>query len=242
MKIKAYSVSILKKVLCGALSRLGYVCVSNKDASDFYLHEYESYEQYKEIQVFHNLRKIENVWADKETLNRVASLLTSRFSKRPILGLCHGTRNGFEQNYLRNLKVGIEATGTDISNTAADYENSVCWDFHDTRNDWIGVFDFVYTNSLDQSWKPKQALETWLGQLSDDGILVIEHTDLHGPKGASEMDPFGVRPSVMPYVLTMWFGSQISIAHSVAKKDNSNIDAWLFIVSKNSKDVVSYDS
>ena len=47
------------------------------------------------------------------------------------------------------------------------------------------------------------------------------------------MDPFGVRPTVMPYVLSMWFGSQISIEHSVEKKSNMDTDAWIFVIRKN---------
>ena len=102
---------------------------------------------------------------------------------------------------------------------------------------WNGNQDFIYTNSLDQSWQPHVAVETWLSQLKENGILIIEHTEAHGPSGASEMDPFGVKPVVMPYVLTMWFGSQISISHSVAKKSNMDRDAWLFVVRKNNNSV-----
>jgi len=36
----------------------------------------------------------------------------------------------------------------------------------------------------------------------------------------------------------MWFGSQISISHTVAKKSNLDKDAWLFVVKKN-KNAVS---
>ena len=75
--------------------------------------------------------------------------------------------------------------------------------FHDVNDEWKNKFDFIYTNSLDQSWKPKQALVVWLEQLSKNGVLIIEHTELHGPKGASEKDPFGVKLNVVPYVLTM---------------------------------------
>ena len=66
---------------------------------------------------------------------------------------------------------------------------------------------------------------------------MIEHTVAHAPAAASEMDPFGVQPKVMPYVLSMWFGSQISISHSVAKKSNMDKEAWLFVVRKNQDDV-----
>ena len=35
---------------------------------DFYLHEYASYEEYRKVQILHNKRKINNVWADQKTL------------------------------------------------------------------------------------------------------------------------------------------------------------------------------
>ena len=152
-------------------------------------------------------------------------------------GICHGTRNGFEQNFISSQK-GFEAIGTDISETANDFERSVQWDFHDTNKEWLARFDFVYSNSLDQSWNPRAALVTWLNQLKPDGRLVIEHTHAHGPGGASAMDPFGVRPQVMPYVLCEWFGTEISIRFVKAKKSNNNIDVWLFFVGKN-VDVIS---
>jgi hypothetical protein len=221
------------KVLRALLEPRGYVIVQKKEMIDYCLHEYPSYERYREVQIFHNKRKIDNVWADGTTLKRVSDLAVNNTTHRPIRGLCHGTRNGFEQNFLNSLDVGIEAIGTDISETALDYENSVQWDFHDENADWKNRFDFVYTNSLDQSWQPEQALVVWLGQLAENGILIIEHSKLHGPVGASEMDPFGVKPTVVPYVLTMWFGAQISISHTVARKDNIGQDAWLFVISKN---------
>jgi len=53
---------------------------------------------------------------------------------------------------------------------------------------------------------------------------------------------FGVRLTVMPYVLTMWFGSQISIEDYLEKKDNGRrLDAWLFVIKKNSNDLVLLD-
>ena len=228
--------------LRAVLKPFNYVVLHKKETIDFYLHKYSSYEEYRDVQVFHNKQKIHNVWADKATLDRVANILMNSFEgNRKIKGICHGTRNGFEQNYLRTLSEKIEAIGTDISETALNYKNSVQWDFHDKKDEWNLANDFVYTNSLDQSWQPKAAILTWLSQLNDDGLLIIEHTEAHGPKGASDGDPFGVRPNVMPYVLTMWFGSQISISHSVAKKDNLDLDAWLFVISKKVKEVVAID-
>ena len=235
--LKKVILKSIYKILQSLLRPFGYLIVHKKEMIDYYLHEYPSYEKYREVQIFHNKRKINSVSADKLTLQRVVELVVSNTEKRPIKGLCHGVRNGFEQNYLNSLNVGIEALGTDISETALDYENSVQWDFHDVNDEWKNKFDFIYTNSLDQSWQPKQALVVWLEQLSKNGVLIIEHTKLHEPKGTSEMDPFGVKVNVVPYVLTMWFGSQISISHTVAKKDNNGLDACLFVISKNVEQV-----
>jgi hypothetical protein len=212
---------------------VGLDIIRKRDALDYYLYEYKSYEEYKEIQVFHNKRKIKSVWSDERTLDRVAELVLQNSKDRTALGLCHGTRNGFEQNYLNSLGKGIQAIGTDISETALNFPNSVQWDFHDTNPRWIEKFDFIYTNSLDQSWQPKKALEVWLDQVNRYGLVIIEHTESHGPTGAGKMDPFGVRPIVFPYVLTMWFGDKISISHSVERKKNMNLDAWLFVLKKN---------
>lgn len=227
--MKRFLIRLLKKTF----NLVGLDVVRKTDAMDFYLHEYKSYEEYRAVQIFHNKRKIKNVWADERTLDRVAELVLKNSKEGKLLGLCHGTRNGFEQSYLNSMSKGIEAKGTDISETALNFPNSVQWDFHDINAKWVGTFDFIYTNSLDQSWQPKKALEVWLDQIKKDGLVIIEHTESHSPKGAGEMDPFGVRPAVFPYVLTMWFGDKISCSHTVEKKKNMDLDAWLFVLKKN---------
>jgi hypothetical protein len=191
----------VRKFANGLLKPFGKEIVNSKDIRDFYLHEYDSYESYRDTQIHHNIRKIKKIWADEETLSLVCTELgKNRREKGDIHGLCHGTRNGFEQNYFSSVK-GFNAIGTDISPTATDYPRSFHWDFHDVKEDWISKFDFVYSNSLYQSWNPRSALVTWLNQINDDGFVVVEHTNAHGPQGASDMDPFGARPTVMPYVL-----------------------------------------
>ena len=102
-----------------------------------------------------------------------------------------------------------------------------------SMNNGVSKFDFVYSNALDQAWNPRAALVTWLNQLSDIGVLVIEHTEAHGPEGASEMDPFGVRPTVVPYVLSEWFGYGVSVRFVKSRKGNNGLDVWLFFIKKN---------
>ena len=231
----AYRESAGSKVLRtvnNLLSKAGFRIVPDDNRSDVYLHQYASYEEYKAAQVFHNRRKIGNVWADAETLDRVAARVRQARPDGPVRGLCHGTRNGFEQAHF-NTHAGFSAIGTDISDTAAGFPDSVVWDFHDHREEWVGAFDFVYSNSLDQAWQPRNALREWLNQTADGGLVVIEHTADHGPGAAGDMDPFGVRPQVFPYVVADWFGHQISCEIMTGRKSNNQLDVWLFVLKRN---------
>ena len=230
----------LDKILVFTFKKFGYNIAPENKLVDYYLHEYKSYKEYRDLQIYHNKRKINKVFADRHTLTRVGNTLLNLFNDEDqIKGICHGSRNGFEQNFLNDFSNKIKVIGTDISDTAKDYENSIQWDFHDQNKDWISANSFVYSNSLDQSWQPKVALKTWFDQLKPNGVLILEYTSAQGPDGADKVDPFGVRPKVLPYILTLWFGSQISIEHSVDKKDNGRrLDAWLFVVKKNVKEVI----
>ena len=218
-------------------SNLGFRIVSDAQNADVYLHNYDSYEQYKEAQVFHNKRKITNVWADATTLDRVAARVREAKPEGEVLGLCHGARNGWEQAHFNTKCPGFKVIGTDISDTATQFPDTQVWDFHDHNPEWAGKFDFVYSNSLDQAWRPQQALREWFNQTTRDGLVIVEHTADHGPASAGSMDPFGVRAQVFPYVISEWFGHQVSIEHSVAKKDNNSRDAWLFVMKKNVTEV-----
>lgn len=213
--------------------------LKSKAFIDFYLHEYRSYDQYREVQIYHNIRKIKRVWADASTLGVMADRLTEMLGPGEITGLCHGSRNGFEQNFLNERSDRFKVIGTDISPTARDFPNSVEWDFHDENPDWTGKFDFVYSNSLDQSWQPRKALETWLGQIKPDGVLVIEHSEEQSPLAAGEMDPFGVRPAAFPYVIADWFGHQVSISFCECLKDNLRKKSWLFFIRKHTDRVTA---
>lgn len=210
-----------------------FTLVKKSRLVDMCLYEYESYEHYKEVQVYFNKEKLNHVFSDEATLKVVCDELNREISNRGLTGICHGTRNGFEQRYMHEY-AGFEVIGTEISDTASRFERTVEWDFHDVRPEWVSKFDFVYSNSLDQAWRPRQALVTWLNQLNDTGVLVIEHTELHSPEFASEMDPFGVRPTVFPYVLSDWFGHGVSVRFLKTRKDKfRGIDAWLFFIKKN---------
>lgn len=204
------------------LGRVGFEL--RKNTPRYYLHTYSSYEEYREIQVKFNKKKLNRVFADESVLSIVADRVKGnlRAGSKGGFGLCHGSRNGFEQNFLRTL-LGeeFEVIGTDISETASLFENSVQWDFHDQNKNWLGKCDFIYTNSLDQSWKPNEAVLIWINQLKIGGLLVIEHTVQHTAAAASEMDPFGADPIIMPYLLSEWLGHKAALEIVRAKKSHS---------------------
>ena len=178
-------------------------------------------------------KKIDHVWADKETLSIIVNFLKDKISKENITGICHGSRNGYEQNFFNENLPNSKVIGTDISDTANDFKNSVVWDFHDEKKEWVKNFDFVYSNSLDQSFDPRKALSVWLNQINKEGFIIIEHSEQHGVIASGKMDPFGVEANFFPYLLTEWFGHLISIKIIKSlKKNKGNSPVWLFILKK----------
>ena len=197
------------------------------------IHKYKDYNEYKETQIYYNKKKIDKVWADEKTLEKISNFLKENVSSNLIKGICHGSRNGFEQNFFNEKNDGFEVIGTDISETAKDYKNSIVHDFHDEKKEWLENFDFVYSNSLDQSFDPQKALNTWLKQIKQGGYVIIEHSDQHGVVSSGKMDPFGVEANFFPYLLSEWFGHSISIQIIKGLKINkNNAPVFLFILKK----------
>ena len=190
----------IKNLINQMLFKFGYrISKVNNSGELVKIHKYKDYNEYRETQIFYNKKKIDKVWADEITLEKISDLLKDRIKTSIIKGICHGSRNGFEQNFFNEKKDGFEVIGTDISDTAKDYKDSVVHDFHNEKKEWINNFDFVYSNSLDQSFDPKKALEVWLKQIKEKGFVIIEHSDQHGVISSGKMDPFGVEANFFPY-------------------------------------------
>ena len=197
------------------------------------IHKYKNYDEYKDTQIYYNKKKIEHVWADEKTLEKIRDFLLENTSVGIIKGICHGSRNGFEQNFFNKNKDRFYVIGTDISDTAENFKNSITHDYHEEKKEWLNNFDFVYSNSLDQSFDPRKALQTWLNQLKKNGFLILEHTDQHGVIASGKMDPFGVEANFFPYLLSDWFGHLISVKIIKGIKTNkNNTPVHLFILKK----------
>lgn len=233
---------MLKAVLKLVVRPFGYTAVDSprgvrvvrqrRDAL-IYLHDYSGgYDEYRDTQVFHNKRKLDKVWADEGTLSVVATDLEMQGGK-VTRGICHGARNGFEVEWLRK-RLSADVIGTDISDSAKQFDHMVVWDFHKENPDWAGQFDFVYTNSLDQAMQPDKALAAWSKQLTPTGRIYIEHTMAHSAQGASEMDPFGAHPMCMPYLFFTWGKGLYRLVDIIEGKEKSNNGkaVWLFVLGR----------
>ena len=220
----------MRKLLDQLVRPFGLRVIKAHQAEMVYQHDYAGgYQQYRDVQIHHNKRKIGNVWADDATLAAIASDLKAH--GLGATGICHGARNGYEVEWFRKELEG-DVIGTDISETALDFPNMHVWDFQDENPDWAGRFDFVYTNSLDQAMEPQRALHAWTRQLTPKGRIYIEHTMAHSAEGAGEMDPFGAHPMAMPYLFFRWGKGEYRLVEilDIAEKANTQKRAWVFVL------------
>lgn len=153
------------------------------------LHRYRSYRQYVRTQRKKNERQLDHIWATPEEMEIVAAHVRHHLP-RARLGVCHGAKHGWEVKALRD-RLGIEVIGTDIARSARRYDHMIEWDFHETKPEWIGALDFIYSNCFDHAYDPPLCLERWMSCLRPDGLCFIEWSAWHGEEYSDESDPFG---------------------------------------------------
>lgn len=173
------------------------------------------YDRYRTIQQAGNHKKIESVWATEENIAFLAAYLL-RVIDTPSRGICHGTRRGAEQMWFRKHLPGCDVFGTEISDTATQFPHTIQWDFHDVKPEWIGRFDFIYSNSFDHSYDPGKCLDAWMSCLRRGGACIIEHSDKHGAKASNQLDPFGADLVVMPYLIALWGSGRYALREMVS--------------------------
>jgi hypothetical protein len=206
MQREGNMVHVLKKALRKAAKT--FQTNAGLSGGTYKLHSYVGkngafdYERYRKIQTEGNKSKIGNVWVKQENIRAIADYLKTRNSA-PTFGLCHGTRRGLEQKWFSE-ELGCPVLGTEISDTATQFPNTVQQDFHEARTDWLSACDFIYSNSFDHSFDPAKALRTWVSCLKPGGVVVIEHSSAHEASATTERDPFGAALHLMPYLVLQW--------------------------------------
>ncbi|MGZ9096682.1 MAG: hypothetical protein ACXW30_00100 [Micavibrio sp.] len=190
------------------------------------------YDRYRKIQEEGNKRKIENVWVLEDNIKFLSEYLENHLDNIHS-GLCHGTRRGKEQEWFKKYLGGdVKVIGTEISETATQFPDTIQWDFHEVKPEWVNNIDFIYSNSFDHSYDPEKCLNAWMSCLRKGGVCVLEHTDAHSAKGANELDPFGAHLMQMPYLITKWAKGKYSVREILAapvKKGIVNYVAFIII-------------
>ncbi len=159
------------------------------------------YARYKQIQIRGNHDKLGQSWVCEDTIATAARIIKSCVT--PRFGLCHGTRQGLEQKWFKQF-LQCEVIGTEISDTAAQFQDTIQWDFHEVKEEWIDNTDFIYSNSLDHSYDPRLCLERWIACLHKDGVCILDYSDHHDSPSTSELDPFGAPLQTLLFLITWW--------------------------------------
>lgn len=158
------------------------------------------YESYKAIQIAGNKRKIRKTWVYKDNIIFLSDYIISKM-RRVEFGICHGTRRGNEQKWFKEY-LNCDVLGTEISDTAKNFPNTIQWDFHEIKTEWLGSADFIYSNSLDHSYDPEKCINAWMKCLKPNGICILEHGSGH--EKSTRLDPFGAKSFVLPYLILKW--------------------------------------
>lgn len=147
------------------------------------------YEEYKRIQIEGNKEKLDEVFKIEENIEMLSTFLKKNLSDIKF-GICHGTRRGKEQEWFRKY-LGAEVIGTEISDTINQFPNTIQWDFHKVKDEWIENVDFIYSNSLDHSYDVKFCLKQWFKCLRKGGICIVNGSTANLPYFINKLDPFG---------------------------------------------------
>lgn len=152
------------------------------------LYVYDSYIEYKNVQIEGNVNKIDKIWFEQNDILFLSKFLKSRIPNI-MFGICHGTRRGEEQKIFRE-QLEADVIGTEISPTASQFPHTIEWDFHDVKEEWLDNVDFIYSNAFDHSYKPKECLDAWMSCVKNNtGLLILEWTSGHAQ--STKLDPFG---------------------------------------------------
>jgi len=155
------------------------------------LYEYKTYKEYVNIQIKGNKSNPYGQWCEEIEIEFLSKYLLNNYSELKF-GICHGCKQGNEQKWFKKyIGNNVIVIGTDITDVAEKYPDTIRWDFHDVKPEWISNIDFIYSNALDHSYKPKECLKVWMSCIKDNGCCILEWSNGHGEQATSLIDPFG---------------------------------------------------
>jgi SAM-dependent methyltransferase len=177
--------------------------------------KFSTYEQYVEAQRRSDKRKSPRPGLKRVEVSDVASWLR-HCGAAVRAGLCHGARAGQEVDWYQQEFPKSRVWGTDLF--LKGHRRILEWDFSRPRAEWVGVFDFVYSNALDHARDPVETLKVWADQLKPTGHLLIQwnawQTKTKGGDcfGAEFHEYLSMLESVARVVNVIWhYGSVVTI-------------------------------
>ncbi len=191
----------------------------------------DSYEEYVKNQTECNKQKQTTVWVLENNIKKLKEYF-NKLELNPLNILCHGVRNGTELQYFSNTFEGVGVLGTEISDTATNWPNVVEWDFHDVKDEWVGQFDIIYTNSWDHAYDLELATDTWMKQLNPNGRLILEWGDFSHAKPFSKIDCCGCSLEDLINFLNIKYEVEASFPVNNRPPDN-----LFFVIIKNKKTI-----
>lgn len=169
-----------------------------------------SYEKYRQVQEKANKRKLDRVFVSRPSIALLAGYVRRHLGAGIKFGLCHGTRRGNEQAWFSHF-LGCEVLGTEISSTATEFPNTIQWDFHEVKPEWLGAVDFIYSNSWDHSFDPDRCFKAWASCLRPGGLMMLEHSHQHTADTTNNVDPFGIEADALSAMLDQLDGAKIKV-------------------------------
>ena len=167
------SPGIYKKAVRAAADMAGDTKI---ETDGFVLHQYPDIETYRAVQIAGNKAKLNKQFVRESHIRILADYVNAEMGETRF-GICHGTRRGAEQAWFRQHLIGDpDIIGTEISDTADQFANTVQWDFHDPNPAWADRADFVYSNSWDHAHAPEVAFDVWLQTLRPGGRMFLDYT------------------------------------------------------------------
>lgn len=197
------------------------------------LYDYESKKQYTEVQTAANKLKINRQMVRWPQIRFLAGYIRTNYGDVDF-GICHGSRRGREQaNFSKALPNNPNIIGTEISDTATQFPNTVQWDFTEVNKDWDEKADFVYSNSWDHSRDPKRTFSAWGQSLKPGGLMILHHGDGYGPTTTTEMDPFGASQPALIQIVEWATTKKVTFVEKIqqentASNDRRQIEAMVF--------------
>ena len=183
------------------------------------VYKYESYEEYIDVQIQSNIRTSDWVWVMEKEIKQAAEILLSKMDVIEF-GICHGSRTGKEQEWFAQ-HLGVDVLGTDISPGSGAQPNTIEWDFHDIKSEWVGNVSFIYSNSFDHTYDQKHCLAQWMKCLAPDGYCILHWSD--GQLKATRRDPFGATLEEYKELIT----SEGYKLEDVTKLDGERFLLWI---------------